>query len=475
MPDRDHTQINYVFAATALSVGMSLGVLLSHAFWRIGYMLPDSGSDSEANGIALNPNANRHSEETQSTLDILAFRDKIHTYDALESVLDASNRMGRLFQKVPDEAFPFAVELLGDIETRMAKRRAVEVLFTRWAETEPTSALDAASAIENRMSREVAQRAALSVWLKTDFPGARQYIAQSPDRRARERLLRHAIVSLGDDSPEHAAALVMTSTDSMMRSRRLPKLGNAWGRIDPEAALSWAQEQLKEPDTRTQFVADVVHGWALERPVEALKYVRALTEQDSDESEELLVEVLRGWASEDPAAAARYILKFDTKEEQLTLMHAISQSLSNADSAAILSWTSAFEGQQREAVLAQLIEDKLADDPVAAAMLAQQLPEGDLQAIVFADLTQAWAERDASAASEWLKSLTPSPARDSATITFANATIASEPWMALDRAMSIGDSQQRAEMLTALMERWLLSNPTDAEKWLADHSGDLNR
>jgi hypothetical protein len=475
MPDRDHTQINYVFAATALSVGMSLGVLLSHLLWRIDYMHVGSGSDNEASGVALKGDATRLSEKTQATLDVSAFRDKIYTYDALDSVLDASNRMGRLFDKVPDDAFPLAVGLIEDIETRMAKRRAVEVLFTRWSETEPAAAMDAAGAIENRMSREMAQRVVLSVWLKADFAGARQYISRSPDDRGRERLLRHAIAILGDDSPDQAAALVMTSTDPVMKSRRLPKLGNAWGRIDPEAALSWANGQLNEPDTRSQFVADVVHGWALERPVEALQYVRAQTEKDSEDSQELLVEVLRGWASEDPASAVHYILKFDTKEEQLTLMHAIAETLSSAETDAILSWTGAFEGQQREAVLAQLIEYKLADDPVAAAMLARQLPEGDLQAIVFADIMNAWAVRDASGAAEWLKSLAPSAARDSATIVFARNSIVSEPWMALDRAMSISDTQKQAETLTALLESWLLSSPKDAEKWIADHSWDLQR
>lgn len=475
MPDRDQTQINYVFAATALSVGMSLGVALSHAFWQMDSLLLNTGVESDPVDMAETGDHAHFSYKAESKLDILAFRDKIHTYDALESVLDASNRMGRLFDNVPDEAIPLALDLVDDIETRMAKRRALEVLFTRWAEIEPTTALDTAGTLENRMSREVAQRAVLAVWLKADSLSARQYIIQSPESRSRERLLRFAVGNLSEVSPEQAADLLLASKDPTMMSRRLSKLGNDWGQVDPTAALRWADEHLGEVEDRSRFVAEVVHGWALERPIEALEHVRELTTLENEKSLELLVEVLRGWATEDPTAAISYIFRFDSEAEQLSLIQAISEPLSSADPEVILGWTTTFGSMEKEVVLAQLIGHKLSDDPAAAAKLAGQLPVSNLQATVFGDLAQSWAQYDAPAASEWLKSLPPSPARDSAAITFANTIFESDNGVALDWAMSIADTQRRSDTLTALLERWLLSNPGAAERWLADHSEDLNR
>lgn len=472
MPDRDQTQINYVFAATALAVGMSLGVALSHAFWRMDFMLMNHDADGDAAPTAIGADADpRGGDPVEPMLDLLAFRARIHAYDALESVLDASNRIGRLFDDIPDEAIPLALDLIDDIETRMAKRRAIEVLFTRWAELQPASALQAAGSLENRMSREAAQQAVLAVWLLRDPDRARQYIAQAPDDRGRERLLRHAIAALGDQAPAQSAELLMALDDAAMRGRRLPRLANSWGRIDPSAALQWANQRLKEPAEHANFVSEAVYGWALERPAEALEYVRNVAEDGDGASRDLVVEVLRGWAAEDPAAAVGYIMRFDSKEEQAVLMHAIAEALSAAEPDSILAWTDALEGERGEAVLAQLIEHKLESEPVSAARLALQLREGDLRTTIYSDLARSWANHDTETGIEWLTALAPSPSRDAAVTSFANAVFADRPRTALDLAAGIEDVNGRAETLTMLLERWLLNNPADAERWLAENAG----
>ena len=474
MTDRDQPQINYLFATAALAVGSCLGVALSHAFWRMDYLL-HSGSGMDA-GIAKTLQLDRaHVGRTKPSLDYLAFQEKIRAYDALGSVLESSKRMERLFDDVPNDAMPLAVGLIDEIQTHMAQRRAAEVLFTRWAGMEPAAALAAADTLEKRLSRKTAQRSVLTVWAQTDFDGMRDHIAQLPEDRQRESLLDAAIRPLSERSPGKAVALLLTSADSFMKSKRLPNLGGLWGRIDAAAALKWAGEHLGAPEEQSAFKREVIHGWALERPADALEHVRKLSQEGDEQSRGLLVEVLRGWASEDPAAAVRYIFRFDEESEQLNLMHAISETLSEADAESILNWTNAFESEERIVVLAQLIKDKLGEDPVSGAMLASHLPNGDLQEAVFADLALTWAQHDAPGASQWLTSLPPSPARDSAAATFANAIIDREPGIALDWADTIGDAQKRSETLTALVERWLLSDPAAAERWLAGRSGVFHR
>ena len=484
MPVRDQIQINYLFATTALSVGMSLGVGLSHAFWRMDYLMIGSGTETENAFDSADALKSREhlAEETSPSLDLVTFRDKILLYDGLDSVLEASNRMGRLFDKVPDSAIPVALGLLEEIETRMAKRRAVEVLFSRWADIDPAAALDAAEMMESRMSKEVGQSAVLSIWLKRQPEGALHYLAEVPEGSARVRLLRHAVEYLSDYDPGKAVALLVSSEDSMMKLRRLPRLAKDWGRMDPNVALAWAGRQFSDADDRATFVAEVIHGWALERPEEALEYVRAQSKNGSEEginvgerTHQLLVEVLRGWASENPVAAAQYIFKFDSEDEQLPLLHAIAKTLSAADPKTILGWTTAFRGEERETVLAQLIEHKLEDDPASAARLVLQLPEGALQQTVLADVAEAWAARDAPGASEWLKSLDPSPARDAAVVSFVDSIFVSDALVAMDWALSVSDNQKRSEMLTALLERWLLSNPSAAEQWFAENSEEIGR
>ena len=242
------------------------------------------------------------SQDEKRVLDLAALRIQIQRADDIESVRQASKRMGRLFETIPEGGIPLALDLIDEIQTHMARMRAVDTLFSRWAEIDPQSALVATGTVTGRMSRDFARQAALSVWMRTDFEDAFEYINKLDDRRLQERLRRSAVSQLAESAPDKAVKVLRSSEDSSRQERRLLQLGNFWGRVDPKSGLKWAEENLHQEFARNVFANNVINGWALERPAEALEFVRLLPE-DSPNREQL-TEVLRGWASEDPSALA---------------------------------------------------------------------------------------------------------------------------------------------------------------------------
>ena len=469
MSGRDQPQINFLFAATALAVGTSLGVILSHTFWRMDFLLGSRISiQPETRAVE---NIEIDAKEAEPTLDYLAFREKIRDYDKMDSVLETTRRMAKLFDTVPDKAIPLAVELIDDIETHMAKGRAAEVLFSRWAEFDPAAALDTASSLKMHLARNAALQSVFGVWLEMEPEIAVRSVMEMPHAEQRERALHHCLQQLQKSQPALAGRVLLSSRDvtQIPLHSRLPELGMEWGKLDANAALSWGQSHLDNLEDRAVFVGEVIHGWALQRPETALEFVRGLSiNGNASETQELLVEVLRGWAEEDPAAAMQYLYKFEDENERRSLMEPLAPILGAVESERIVNWTKKFEEPERVEILAQVIDYKLRTTPVEAAQLAGHLPDGAIQESVFADLALSWATEDAPAVSVWLTSLPASAARDSAASTFASAILASDPARAMDWAGAISDPSLRTEVLAALMERWMTSDPAAARQWLAN-------
>ena len=85
-------------------------------------------------------------------------------------------------------------------------------------------------------------------------------------------------------------------------------------------------------------------------------------------------------------------------------------------------------------------------------------------------LTQKWSDEDPKAASTWLASLDPSPARDHAAFGLVQAVSESAPEAAFEWAATIELPEQRQAALDLAFEKWRWREPQAAEAAL-ENSG----
>jgi 3-deoxy-D-manno-octulosonic-acid transferase len=78
------------------------------------------------------------------------------------------------------------------------------------------------------------------------------------------------------------------------------------------------------------------------------------------------------------------------------------------------------------------------------------------------ELAETWAQKDAAAASVWIKSLPAGEARDSAAIPLIRQIRSEDPAGSLEWARTLGSAETRKEETKEIFESWLQHEPLKA-------------
>ncbi len=133
--------------------------------------------------------------------------------------------------------------------------------------------------------------------------------------------------------------------DTRSKRTALDPLVNAWGRIDPEAALKWVmkEEVGRAADVRSLVRTDLFHAWSRKDPEGALRWAEtwAKTRQPADRNmADVYLDTLAGNGSErvDRASAANLYAKIEDGAIRTRMLTKHVREWLTHDDAAARTW-----------------------------------------------------------------------------------------------------------------------------------------
>lgn len=165
-----------------------------------------------------------------------------------------------------------------------------------------------------------------------------------------------------------------------MRDCLLRVLATAWASRDAVAALAWTA-RLPDKRERDEAYDHVLSSLAEAEPARAVRLAAAQTEAEEAERTARVERLIQSWARLDFPDSREWVL---------------SQPA----------------GEQRNRWTARIAAVQAINSPQDAARFAlEQIPDGPIQEEAVISVVYSWAERDPSAAQEWVRSFASGPLR----------------------------------------------------------------
>jgi hypothetical protein len=319
--------------------------------------------------------------------------DPVGTIDmALEmkSANQARNLLQSAMQSLPDEAIADTVAKVTGMPEGRLKETAMNQLVQRWARADPVEAMRFASALPGGRDYDRSVRNAAHAWAAEDGAAAANWAIEIGDEERRKAAIGGVIDAWSEREPEAAAKYLSGLGDQKLLGDAVPQLASTWGQSDPDAAMAWAESL--DGDARGKAVGTVIGSIAGHDPQKAMAM-------------------------------------FD---------------------AAVISEIGETEAKQ----VAQNIAGNLGQwDAEMAVEWAAGLPEG-LQADAVGNAFGQWVEHSPVAASEWLVDVPAGEMKDRATMQLVQSIERTDPESAFVWAASVGNPDQRVELITRVAGQW---------------------
>jgi hypothetical protein len=374
-----------------------------------------------------------------------------------------------------------------------ARTFTLNVLLTRYAELDPSAAVEAAANLD------VELRAPLyAAWAIKDPAAALNALAKIQDRAAARAIAAALVAALGADEralrevagavpfglessvyadaiteraatdPAAAFTQALQLTDVAARAQALEGVARSWAKLDPQAALA-AASNVADPSLRLPFLANIARSWAELDPDSVLAY---LTSLDRASRPDLFMAVGGALAQLRPREVLTLAASVDATPQTLSLRMTAIQALVNQDPELALRTAEALPaGMQRESALALVARNYGARD--ADAALAWARASGDQNRLVA--VLQGIAQRDPGRAIDLAVALEPEPVRMQAlrSIVLGGGALSGGGAALADRVLALPDAGLRSSVLRPLLSMWSATAPDAAMDWLIAHAVDV--
>jgi hypothetical protein len=309
-----------------------------------------------------------------------------------------------VMQKNPEQG----LALLGQwhIESYSPRMDAVDA----WAAANPQHAAEFTLAHPAGFASQSAMAAIGSVWAKTD-PAAALSFATSQTGVLASKLATTVLKEWADRNLNDAADW-LAGADQGTRNRLSPAFIETWARQDPNAALSWCDENLQGPQL-DQAVAGVMKGAAGKDVVAAAAMVASmvpgsvrsaaaaavaeqwfpnqilsgekvkpeaiswLTSLDNDSIKRVLDGVTWGWANSDPQSLARFLSQAPADQVPSYTDSALARQMARSSPQDALAWAATLREGRGIAAGAEAFASWHSSQPEAAAAWLADLPAED--------------------------------------------------------------------------------------------------
>lgn len=316
-------------------------------------------------------------------------------------------------------------------------------LLNRWAETDPTAAMDYAMSHPGK-DRNKRIAGVIGTWAKQDFSTATAWWRGLPEGRTKAHVLiglTKVLGSVAKQNPTAAVSFLASLPErSDARSDAFRTVAKAWGMNNFSAAVAWWRG-LPEGIEKRQALQGLTeyHGYnnrtEFERSIDfAISLPRSVSRQEA------ILRMAGGWAQQDFNAALEWAQRLPDAADQ----------------------------QQVITCLAQNINEFAMKDPEAAIEFGLSLPNASLSDLVLHRATHIWAKIDRDAALEWTESLDPGRIRNTAITAVVQQWAQVEPAAAMAYFSETPSNSQRRQVLCSIATQWMRQNATAATHWLLD-------
>lgn len=427
------------------------------------------------------------------------------------SALDEALTLPASFQPIAFERIA-AIWVRGDVEA--ALRRAGDLppgaqaqlraaLLRAWSRSAPDAALAYVRDLDASEQMQLLQNGGFDVFRLVDPAEALELARELPGEAGR-MARTFAIQNLAATDPLAAVARIEQLPPGPERDQLLSVAAAGYARVDPEAALAWAQS-LRPPQPNALLT--VLSAVARTDPDRALDIAlslaanpgpqlapptmmiaaqmlagaddperianRILSVADRTVREQTLSAVANAWSVRDPAAALRWLVANADRVPARSLLQA-GQQLARSDPAAAFGYTSQIPNELRAAWLGSVAAGYAQNDPESAmSWVGQYQGQAGYESAVAAIVQQA-ANYDPAVAARLLESMPPNgPGYVGAVSTIAYRWGSQSPREAAQWASDLRDATSRRMALSAVLQRWSVSDPAAARAWaLAMPEGD---
>jgi hypothetical protein len=312
------------------------------------------------------------------------------------------------------------------------------LLFSRWAEVDPISAM----AHADTMGRGgfMVRPTILQSWASTDPKGAARYFEDNPrdfammggfggrggggdsaagqiaaewakqdpsaalewaqglEGRNASSALGSIFRQMAEDDPGKAAQMA-AGLDDEQRAGAYRSIAREWGETDWAGAESWISGLPAEEQGAA--MAQAIRGLAGDDPQFAAKQISKIS--DPEARDDAIRSVAENWAQEDPAAAAEWLVKQDSEELGRPMREVVS-AWTNQDSAAALAFvTSQPEGDLRDSAVATYVFANREGEVSESLALAESIGDEESRSRAIAVTALRWMEDDKEAALQYIK------------------------------------------------------------------------
>jgi len=175
---------------------------------------------------------------------------------------------------------------------------------------------------------------------------------------------------------------------------------HAWAKVDPIAALDYAEE-----NTGTQFARQtILASWANDDPESAVVWAR--DHHEGEDANPWLVGVIRGMASKDPSRATEVLLELPYSRERGTALEAIIPHIAKQGQENALLWLNTItDDKLHTGATAYLAANLVKSDPAGTAEWVSSLSDSEGKSRAASEVAQQWVQEDLQSALNWTETL----------------------------------------------------------------------
>lgn len=310
------------------------------------------------------------------------------------------------------------------------------LLFGRWAEVDPTTAM----AFTNTMgfTGGFVRPTVLQSWASTDPASAAKYLADNPREFAMMGMMGGGRGGMG-----MAPASIIAAE---------------WAKQDPEGALAWAKGL---GDDKASATASIIGEIAKTDPEKAAEMLR--TSGDTDDRGYELVAAQYG--AKDFSAAQAWIRTLPADQQDAALAAAIRGLSNNDPDGAALEVARMDAGDAKDDAVREVVDDLARLDPEAAGAFLLKQGSENAQRDAMRELMPTWVTQDSAAALAFANSLT-GTVRDQALQSYVFSNNSSDPKDIVKVAETIENKGDMERSMSMAVGRWMREDADSAKAYV---------
>ena len=310
------------------------------------------------------------------------------------------------------------------------------LLFGRWAEVDPTSAMGYTKTMG--WSGFLVKPTVLQSWASVDPANAARYYSENSREFAMMGMGRGRMSS--DSGSQIIAA--------------------EWAKQDPDAAIVWANTLTTDKD---RALSGVMSEVAKTDPAKAASMLATMNMDDAGRAVRTVAEY---YGASNFTEAQKWIQSLPVDEQASAMSSAISGLAKSDPEGAAAQVAMMEDGGSKDRAIESVVESMAKTNPESAAEFLLQQSSDEAKSRSMRELMPSWVAKDPTAALNYAAALPKGDVRDSALQSYVWSNSSAPPAELVKVVESIDSSRDRDRAMWVTTTRWMREDPDAAKAYI---------